>query len=225
MWQRFASIIASAGRSSRGIESRRADLIRRLDGMLKSPGNAGAFCIAVAVGRLTRFRAKACPGLDPGWTPVRVKKTRENKTVEPGSDSSRDQKALAAAAQASQLGSDGDVVLTGLIDPCRAIAGDRRWGCNARGPDSRGARSPRRRLVVVAGELRGGVRHRVAVARLGGRGLSQRAERAEDDSQSHFNSPACRRRSWRHIRRRSARPRSATSGPLYGSSRRSSAEV
>ena len=25
-----------------------------------------------------RFRAKACPGLDPGWIPVRVKKTRQN---------------------------------------------------------------------------------------------------------------------------------------------------
>jgi hypothetical protein len=25
---------------------------------------------------LERFRAKACPGLDPGWIPVRVKKTR-----------------------------------------------------------------------------------------------------------------------------------------------------
>src|SRR6202034_1990720 len=28
---------------------------------------------------LKRFRAKACPGLDPGWIPVRVKKTRQNK--------------------------------------------------------------------------------------------------------------------------------------------------
>jgi hypothetical protein len=27
---------------------------------------------------LERFRAKACPGLDPGWIPVRVKKTRQN---------------------------------------------------------------------------------------------------------------------------------------------------
>src|SRR6202165_3853545 len=26
---------------------------------------------------LERFQAKACPGLDPGWTPVRVKKTRQ----------------------------------------------------------------------------------------------------------------------------------------------------
>jgi hypothetical protein len=30
-----------------------------------------------------RFRAKACPGLDPGWMPVRVKKTRQNKKMEP----------------------------------------------------------------------------------------------------------------------------------------------
>jgi hypothetical protein len=26
---------------------------------------------------LERFRAKACPGLDPGWKPVRVKNTRQ----------------------------------------------------------------------------------------------------------------------------------------------------
>jgi hypothetical protein len=26
--------------------------------------------------RRERFQAKACPGLDPGWKPVRVKKTR-----------------------------------------------------------------------------------------------------------------------------------------------------
>src|SRR5882757_2276849 len=41
-----------------------------------------------------RFRAKAYPGLDPGWTPVRVKKTRQNKRVEPGSDSIGTDKAL-----------------------------------------------------------------------------------------------------------------------------------
>ena len=29
-----------------------------------------------------RFRAKACPGLDPGWIPLRVKKTRQNKNLE-----------------------------------------------------------------------------------------------------------------------------------------------
>jgi hypothetical protein len=29
-----------------------------------------------------RFRAKACPGLDPGWMPVRVRKTRQNKNPE-----------------------------------------------------------------------------------------------------------------------------------------------
>jgi hypothetical protein len=35
---------------------------------------------------LERFRAKACPGLDPGWIPVRVKKTRQNNNLEPRSD-------------------------------------------------------------------------------------------------------------------------------------------
>src|SRR6202020_261614 len=36
---------------------------------------------------LERFRAKACPGLVPGWIPVHVKKTRQNKNLEPRSDS------------------------------------------------------------------------------------------------------------------------------------------
>ena len=43
---------------------------------------------------LVRFRAKACPGLDPGWVPVRVKKTRQNKKLEPGSDLIRTGNAL-----------------------------------------------------------------------------------------------------------------------------------
>jgi hypothetical protein len=28
---------------------------------------------------LERFRAKACPALDAGWMPLRVKKTRQTK--------------------------------------------------------------------------------------------------------------------------------------------------
>jgi hypothetical protein len=43
---------------------------------------------------LERFRAKACPGLDPGWRPVRVKKTRQTKNLEPGFDSIETEKAL-----------------------------------------------------------------------------------------------------------------------------------
>jgi hypothetical protein len=31
---------------------------------------------------LERFRAKACPALDAGWVPVRVKKTRQNERLE-----------------------------------------------------------------------------------------------------------------------------------------------
>src|SRR6202021_1034639 len=46
-------------------------------------------------GQLERFGAKACPGLDPGWIPVRVKKTRQNKNLEPRSDSIGTEKALA----------------------------------------------------------------------------------------------------------------------------------
>ena len=40
-----------------------------------------------------RFPAKACPGLDPGWEPVRVKKTRQIKNPEPRSDSIGTEKA------------------------------------------------------------------------------------------------------------------------------------
>jgi hypothetical protein len=32
---------------------------------------------------LERFPAKACPALDAGWMPVRVKKARQNKEIEP----------------------------------------------------------------------------------------------------------------------------------------------
>jgi len=34
-----------------------------------------------------RFQAKACPGLDPGWKPVRVQKTRQIRNPEPRFDS------------------------------------------------------------------------------------------------------------------------------------------
>jgi hypothetical protein len=33
-------------------------------------------------GSLWRFRGKACAQLDPGWTLVRVKKTRPMKTIQ-----------------------------------------------------------------------------------------------------------------------------------------------
>jgi hypothetical protein len=36
-----------------------------------------------ADGVLERFQAKACPALDPGRLPVRVKKARQNKETEP----------------------------------------------------------------------------------------------------------------------------------------------
>jgi hypothetical protein len=36
---------------------------------------------------LERFQAKACPGLDPGWKPVRCKRTRQIENVEPRFDS------------------------------------------------------------------------------------------------------------------------------------------
>jgi hypothetical protein len=47
---------------------------------------------------LERFPAKACPGLDPGWIPVRVKKTRQNKKLSLRFDSIETEKALDSAA-------------------------------------------------------------------------------------------------------------------------------
>src|SRR5258708_3506363 len=41
-----------------------------------------------------RFRAKACPGRDPGWPPVRVKKTRQIESQEHRFDSIETEKAL-----------------------------------------------------------------------------------------------------------------------------------
>jgi hypothetical protein len=35
---------------------------------------------------LERFQAKACPALDAGWVPVRVKKTRQIRKLEPRFD-------------------------------------------------------------------------------------------------------------------------------------------
>jgi hypothetical protein len=43
---------------------------------------------------LERLQAKACPGLDPGWKPVRVKKTRQIRNSEPRFDSIETEKAL-----------------------------------------------------------------------------------------------------------------------------------
>ena len=44
-------------------------------------------------GAQTRFPAKARPGLDPGWGPVGVKKTRQIKNPGPRSDSTGTEKA------------------------------------------------------------------------------------------------------------------------------------
>src|SRR5713101_4373545 len=52
-----------------------------------------------------RFQAKACPGLDPGWKPVRVKKTRQIKNLEPRFDSIETEKALASRAAARLVAS------------------------------------------------------------------------------------------------------------------------
>ena len=41
-----------------------------------------------------RLQAKACPGLDPGRKPVRVKKTRQIRNLEPGFDSIETERAM-----------------------------------------------------------------------------------------------------------------------------------
>jgi hypothetical protein len=46
---------------------------------------------------LERFQANACPGLDPEWRPVRVKKTRQINNPEPRFDSIETETALALA--------------------------------------------------------------------------------------------------------------------------------
>src|SRR5271170_6790971 len=57
---------------------------------------------------LERFRAK--------WTPVRVKKTRQNKRLEPRSDSSRTEKVLVANGDAGDVGApQGPARRLGLI--------------------------------------------------------------------------------------------------------------
>jgi hypothetical protein len=48
---------------------------------------------------LERFQAKACPGLDPGWKPVRAKKTRQIENLEPRFDSIEAEKALVLLSQ------------------------------------------------------------------------------------------------------------------------------
>jgi hypothetical protein len=55
-------------------------------------------------GPLKRFRAKACPALDAGWIPVRVKKTRQDKNLEPRSDSIGTEMALTNESLASLRG-------------------------------------------------------------------------------------------------------------------------
>src|SRR5882724_5402901 len=42
---------------------------------------------------LERFQAKACPGLDPGWIPVRLKKTRQIRNPGPRFDAIETEKA------------------------------------------------------------------------------------------------------------------------------------
>ena len=59
---------------------------------IKRPGSPGRFGFAGFVatdGRRWRFRAKACPALDPGWPPVRVKTTHQKNRLYPAAAACR----------------------------------------------------------------------------------------------------------------------------------------
>ena len=58
-------------------------LLALLSGLASQPAAMAQTTAASPSGELERFRAKARPALDAGWKPVRVKKTRQIKGVEP----------------------------------------------------------------------------------------------------------------------------------------------
>jgi len=67
--------------------------IEPIDG---AAADGAARAAGIAASTLERFPAKACPGLDPGWIPVRVKKTRQDKEIELPFRFNRNGKALVA---------------------------------------------------------------------------------------------------------------------------------
>src|SRR6266567_3869967 len=93
---RRRSISADARLHARRARSSLTRIIAALPGSALEPEHFGCWrCRMISDGRRPeRFQAKACPGLDPGWIPVRVKKTRQNKKLEPRSDSIGTEKAL-----------------------------------------------------------------------------------------------------------------------------------
>src|SRR5438552_19000275 len=78
---RRRSISADARLHARRARSSLTRIIAALPGSALKPEHFGCWrCRMISDGRRPeRFQAKACPGLDPGWIPVRVKKTRQNK--------------------------------------------------------------------------------------------------------------------------------------------------
>src|SRR6267378_2725897 len=59
---------------------------------------------------LERFRAKACPALDAGWVPVRVKKTRQKKKRESPFRFDRNGKGSSGLADSSNVHAIGEVL-------------------------------------------------------------------------------------------------------------------
>jgi hypothetical protein len=70
--------------------------VRHSGRLLVSPGS-GLQEKPLAMVVRERFQAKTCPGLDPGWRPVCVKKTRQINNPEPRFDSIETERALALA--------------------------------------------------------------------------------------------------------------------------------
>jgi hypothetical protein len=103
---RRRSISADARLHARRARSSLTRIIAALPGSALEPEHFGCWrCRMISDGRRPeRFQAKACPGLDPGWIPVRVKKTRQNKKLEPRSDSIGTEKALATIAARAIVG-------------------------------------------------------------------------------------------------------------------------
>src|SRR5712672_901790 len=94
---RRRSISADARLPARRARSSLTRIIAALSGSALEPEHFGCWrCRMISDGRRPeRFQAKACPGLDPGWKPVRVKKTRQIRNLEPRFDSIETEKGLA----------------------------------------------------------------------------------------------------------------------------------
>ena len=99
---------------------------------------------------LERFRAKACPALDAGWVPVRVKKTRQNKRLqnkrlEPPFRFNSERKRLQRSSRFEQCSCHSRSICPAISGRRSADSGWRRMDalivCSARGRPHGGGRT------------------------------------------------------------------------------------